>query len=298
MTSGTRRHLFTVASIALLLGYSAEATPAVAQSKETPRRGGILLAAIGADAPSLDPHQEQTFATLQPVSPLYSTRLQFDPYSYPTIIGDVATEWKISSDGLTYTFKIRRDIKVHDGSPLTSADVKASYDKIIFPPEGVRSIRKLFYAAVQSVEAPDPHTVVFKLKVVGGSPNAQGVVGLRIATSGATDDTTISQTYTVNSGDDVGGLGAETGLNGLSVAAYPNPIAGAARFEYSVPTTGLVALNLFTTGGEKVLPIFEGAREAGRHTAIVDMSSIPAGVYTLVLSADGRTTARSITVVH
>ena len=39
------------------------------QAAETPRRGGVLLAVIGADAPSLDPHQEQTFATLQPVAP-------------------------------------------------------------------------------------------------------------------------------------------------------------------------------------------------------------------------------------
>ena len=62
-----------------------------AQTGQTPRRGGVLLAAIGADAPSLDPHQEQTFATLQPVAPLYSTLLQIDPYSYPNIIGDVAS---------------------------------------------------------------------------------------------------------------------------------------------------------------------------------------------------------------
>jgi peptide/nickel transport system substrate-binding protein len=169
MASSTRRSLGTVVSIALLLGSAVGPTPAAAQAKETPRRGGILLAAIGADAPSLDPHQEQTFATLQPVSPLYSTLLQFDPYGYPNIIGDVATEWKISADGLTYAFKIRRDVKFHDGSPLTSADVKASYDKIINPPEGVRSIRKLFYAAVQSVEAPDPYTVVFKLKHASAS---------------------------------------------------------------------------------------------------------------------------------
>ena len=56
---------------------------------ETPRRGGVLLAVIGADAPSLDPHQESTFANIQLVAPLYSTLLQIDPYSYPKIIGDV-----------------------------------------------------------------------------------------------------------------------------------------------------------------------------------------------------------------
>src|SRR5215510_1573665 len=157
--------------VALMFSISAVvvAVPGGAQVSETPRRGGVLLAAIGADAPSLDPHQEQTFATLQPVAPLYSTLLQIDPYSYPNVIGDLATEWKISPDGLTYTFKIRPDVRFHDGSALTSADVKASYDKIIFPPEGVRSIRKDHYSAVASVAAPDPTTVVFKLKFVSAS---------------------------------------------------------------------------------------------------------------------------------
>jgi peptide/nickel transport system substrate-binding protein len=134
-----------------------------------PRRGGVLLAVIGSDAPSLDPHQESTFANLQMVAPLYSTLLQIDPYNYPKVIGDVATEWKISPDGLTYTFKLRQDIKFHDGSPLTSADVKATYDKIVSPPAGVRSVRKEHYTAVERVEAPDPATVVFKLKFPSAS---------------------------------------------------------------------------------------------------------------------------------
>jgi peptide/nickel transport system substrate-binding protein len=152
-----------------VVGALLAASPALVEAQDTPRRGGVLLAVIGADAPSFDPHQEQTFATLQPVAPLYSTLLQIDPYSYPNIIGDVASEWKISPDALTYTFKIRPDIRFHDGSPLTAADVKATYDKIIFPPEGVRSIRKSFYEAVSSVEAPDPTTVVFKLKYPSAS---------------------------------------------------------------------------------------------------------------------------------
>ena len=120
-----------------------------------PRRGGVLLAVIGADPPSLDPHQESTFANIELVAPLYSTLLQLDPYHYPKIIGDVATEWKIAPDGLTYTFKIRPGIHFHDGSTLTAADVKATYDKIIFPPQGVRSVRKNAYTAVARVEAPD-----------------------------------------------------------------------------------------------------------------------------------------------
>jgi len=169
MATGIRRHRTLILACALTVVVGCLTVLAAAQPSETPRRGGVLLAAIGADAPSLDPHQEQTFATLQPVSPLYSTLLQIDPYGYPNIIADVASEWKISPDGLLYTFKIRSGIRFHDGSPLTSIDVKASYDKILFPPEGVRSIRKEHYSAVASVEAPDPSTVTFKLKFPSAS---------------------------------------------------------------------------------------------------------------------------------
>ena len=140
-----------------------------ATSAETPRRGGVLLAVIGADPPSLDPHQESTFANIELVAPLYSTLLQLDPYQYPKIIGDLATAWKIAPDGLSYTFTLHPGVKFHDGSALTAADVKASYDKIIFPPAGVRSIRKNAYTAITAVEAPDPGTVVFKLKFPSAS---------------------------------------------------------------------------------------------------------------------------------
>src|SRR5438552_8287566 len=153
----------------LLLGALVLAAERVAQAADTPRRGGVLLAVIGADPPSLDPHQESTFANIELVAPLYSTLLQLDPYHYPTIIGDLATEWKVSPDGLTYTFKLHSGVKFHDGSPLTSADVKATYDKIIFPPAGVRSIRRNAYTEVERVDAPDPSTVVFKLKFPSAS---------------------------------------------------------------------------------------------------------------------------------
>jgi peptide/nickel transport system substrate-binding protein len=159
----------SVIALVILLASVVFATRVAVQAADTPRRGGVLLAVIGADPPSLDPHQESTFANIELVAPLYSTLLQVDPYHYPKIIGDVATEWKISPDGLTYTFKIHAGIHFHDGSTLTAADVKATYDKIIFPPQGVRSVRKNAYTAVKEVEAPDADTVVFKLKFPSAS---------------------------------------------------------------------------------------------------------------------------------
>jgi len=80
------------------------------------------------------------------------------------LVADLAESWSMARDGRTYTFKLRRGVKFHDGSEMTSKDVKASYDKIIFPPQGVASDRQGQYGVVEAVQAPDPYTVVFRLK--------------------------------------------------------------------------------------------------------------------------------------
>jgi len=141
------------------------ATVVFAAQSENPRTGGELVFAVGGTPPSYDGHRETTFAMLHPIAPHYSTLLRFDPQNYPKIVGDVAEDkWTVSKDGLTYTFTIRKGIKFHDGSDLTAKDVKATYDKIIFPPEGVVSARQATYAMVDKVETPDVQTVVFRLK--------------------------------------------------------------------------------------------------------------------------------------
>src|SRR5258707_10153637 len=96
------------------------------------------------------------YSTLMGVAPTGSTGTKF--------VGDTAESWTTSPDKRPYPFKIRRGVKFHDGALLTSADVKASYDHIIFPPAGVVSSRQAAYRGVESVEAPNADTVVFRLK--------------------------------------------------------------------------------------------------------------------------------------
>jgi peptide/nickel transport system substrate-binding protein len=155
------------AGTAVLLAVGMLAPAAYAQA---PKKGGILSFAVVAEPPTYDCHATTTFATLHPVRPHYSGLLKFggDVNSRIEAKGDLAESYEVSKDGLTYTFKLVRNAKFHDGSAFTSADVKASYDRIINPPAGVLSARKALHEDIASIETPDAYTAIFKLK----TPNA------------------------------------------------------------------------------------------------------------------------------
>jgi len=152
---------------ALILG-AAALLAAGAMAADTPKSGGLLKFAVGAEPPNYDCHAQTSFAFIHPVRPHYNTLLEFDTTKYPAIKGDLAESWTVSKDGLTYTFKLRKGVKFHDGSAFSSADVKATYDRIRKPPAGVRSLREESYADVAAIETPDANTVVFRLS----KPNA------------------------------------------------------------------------------------------------------------------------------
>jgi peptide/nickel transport system substrate-binding protein len=156
----------------MLIGILAEALTlavsglGVAEAQEKPRSGGELVFLVPSEPPSYDGHREGTFGTLHPLAPHYNTLLRIDPTERTGTrpVPDLAESWTISPDGTTYAFRLRQGVHFHDGSLMTSRDVKASYDKIIFPPAGLISMRKGSYHVVEAVEAPDPHTVRFRLK--------------------------------------------------------------------------------------------------------------------------------------
>ena len=136
---------------------------------EEPQRGGLLKVAIAGDPPSLDMHQEQTFKVCIPMSTVYNTLVTFDPHGFPKIIGDLAKSWEKSEDGKTWTFKLHEGVKFHNGAELIAADVKASWDKIYNPPKGTASTRRSLYQMIDSIDAPEKYTVVFKLKYPSAS---------------------------------------------------------------------------------------------------------------------------------
>ena len=155
-----RSGIASAAILVTVLGASRDA--AIADT--APKRGGTLEFAVVVEPGNYDCHANISFAFLHPIAPHYSTLLKFDAPNYPQIVGDLAEAWSVSSDRLTYTFKLRPNVLFHDGSKLTSNDVKASYERIVRPPPGVVSARKVDYAAISSIDTPDPRTVVFHLQ--------------------------------------------------------------------------------------------------------------------------------------
>ena len=162
MRRSSRLRLKLILSACLIL-FAIEAT-----AGEVPKRGGVLTYMIAADGgPSLDGHRETTFAVLHATAPFYSVLIRVNPdnpSSTTDFVCDLCTEMpKPTDNGLTYTFKIRKGVKFHDGSPLTAQDVAASWNKIVHPTPGVASARAHNFVMVDTITAPDDETLVIKL---------------------------------------------------------------------------------------------------------------------------------------
>ena len=153
---------------AAVLMSTAAAMAAPAAAEEEPRRGGVLTFAVTNDPNTHDCHAADGYSSIYALAPHYSTLLRFDAPHYPAIEGDLAESWSVQDDGRSYVVRLRPGVLFHDGSPLTAADVKASFDRIRNPPPGVVSVRQSQYADVVAIDAPDDLTVIFHL----ARPNA------------------------------------------------------------------------------------------------------------------------------
>lgn len=137
---------------------------AVSAQAQTPQRGGQLEFAISQGEPAtFDCHAASSVNVMFRVAPHYSTLLRIDPANYPNVIGDLAQSWTVSPDGKLYTFKLAANAKFHDGTALTSEDVKVSLDRIRNPPQGVVSVRKELLADIAEITTPDANTVIVRL---------------------------------------------------------------------------------------------------------------------------------------
>lgn len=128
------------------------------------RRGGVLRCSFLSRQPHFDMHQSGTFANVSTQACMFDNLIRRDPRDGgKTIIPDLAHSWDISADGSRYTFFLRKDVQFSDGAELTSADVKATFDRIARPPAAIAIPRSPLFAAVSEIRAPDKYTVEFVL---------------------------------------------------------------------------------------------------------------------------------------
>jgi peptide/nickel transport system substrate-binding protein len=118
-----------------------------------------LKMAWSQDATGLDPHKQTAFSSLRLLELVYEPLVRLDENL--RIVPALAEEWAFSNDGRTLTFKLDPEARFHNGEPVTSRDVKASFNRILDEATGASA--RANYLSIASIDTPDDHTVVFNL---------------------------------------------------------------------------------------------------------------------------------------
>jgi peptide/nickel transport system substrate-binding protein len=168
-----KRFRLVARALGLALAVSVIVAGTLPAMAETPKAGGSLNVMLREDlSQGFAIHETATISTVWPAGPCFSNLVLFDPArkveSMDSIIGELAEKWSWQDNYRNLVFFLRKGVKWHDGQPFTSKDVKFTYDMVRGAPDAQGKLRlnprKDWYANVEAVEAPDPHTVVFRLK--------------------------------------------------------------------------------------------------------------------------------------
>jgi peptide/nickel transport system substrate-binding protein len=156
-----------LAIVAVAAAFAAAPLPSLAQGKKDSVVMGMTL-----EPPGLDPTNAAAAAIAEvTLYNLYETltRINEDGSVSPLL----AESWQASTDLKTYTFKLRKGVKFHNGEPFDSAAVKFSYERNAVPTSTNKD--KSLYQAFESVTAPDPETIVVAVKY--SEPNLPFLLG-------------------------------------------------------------------------------------------------------------------------
>ncbi len=132
-----------------------------------PKSGGVLRYGVLSAPAHFDVHQSGTVSNMGTQGCMYDNLIRRNPLdSGQSVIPDLAHSWEISRDNTTYTFHLRKGVKFHDGGDFTAEDVKATYQRLVWPPAGFSSPRTPLFSTVSEINVRDPHVIEFKLSEV------------------------------------------------------------------------------------------------------------------------------------
>ena len=135
--------------LALMLSTTSIITSAAAQT---------VNVAWSQDATGLDPHKQTAFSSIRFLELMYEPLVRLDKDA--EIVPAVAASWAFNDTATQLTIKIVPNAMFHNGAPVTSADVRASYQRILDEETGAAS--RANFTSITSIETPDDKTVVFQ----------------------------------------------------------------------------------------------------------------------------------------
>jgi len=141
-------------------GSASQTNAAKKDAKPEAAQGGELSFALATSPDSLDPHTSGLAVAVRVIRTLYDSLVVQLPDN--TIKPWLATEWTISDDGKSYTFKLRQDVKFHDGTPFNAEAVKFNFDRILDPATKAANAAALL-RPYESSEVVDEFTIKLNL---------------------------------------------------------------------------------------------------------------------------------------
>ena len=150
-----------LASLAVLAAVVLAAVAPVAS--QTPRKGGVLRVGMIGEPPTLDQHATTAVITREIGINMFEGLYALDAKYQPVPL--LAEGQDVADGGKRYTIRLRKDVKFHNGKPLTSADVVASLTRW----GTTASTGKAIFKTVEAVEAKGPNAVEIRLKEPSGT---------------------------------------------------------------------------------------------------------------------------------
>jgi peptide/nickel transport system substrate-binding protein len=152
--------LTSVSAAALVLGAVLGGQPAHAQAGDECVK--VLGYEWSGEKQSMDPADMHSGDDAYHIFAVYNRLVDIDDNF--NVLPDLATEWSVSDDGKTWTFKLREGVKFHSGKDFTSADVVYTFKRLLDPELGSGAAAVLAFMDAGGIAAPDPHTVTFTTK--------------------------------------------------------------------------------------------------------------------------------------